>query len=114
MRALEDLTLVDRYLELKALMEEYKEEMDTLKPMLMDALVMEDGEKYQRSGFEFTIQRRKTWEYDEDIQSDIDSFNKEIKHFKNEIKELEKHAQHTGKAKVSKFTPVLMVKAQKQ
>ena len=113
MRALEDITPIDRYLELKALMEEHKEEMDALKPILMDALVMEDGEKYQRSGFEFTIQRRKTWEYDEEIKADIDQFNSEIKHFKTEIKNLEEHAKHTGKARVFKYTPVLVVKAKK-
>ncbi|MEM8487411.1 MAG: hypothetical protein AAF564_17805 [Bacteroidota bacterium] len=114
MRYLENSDKVKRYLELRAIVDQATEEMDELKPVLMDALTHEPGEKFDMLGSEFTIRRTKVWEYAPDVKGELDAIAEGVKDLRQQTKDLQKMAQQTAKAQVIEFRPSLVVSKRKE
>ncbi len=102
LRALDDPSLLDRYIDVKAQIAELQEELEELKGPLLYALMEEPGETAIYSGFELCIQRRKTYEYSSKVQ--------EIEKL---LKEAKVHERNTGIAETMKHQAVLVLRPQK-
>lgn len=69
LRALEDQSVLDRYLELKAHATQIEEEMEALKPMLLSAVLDEPEGKGYHCGFALGTQNRRSCEYSERVSA---------------------------------------------
>lgn len=102
LRALDDPSMVDRYIEIKAKIAELQEELEELKGPLLYALMEEPEEKSDYMGFQFSIQRRKSYEYSSNVQQ-----------LEKELKAARDHERKTGIADVVKDQAILVLKAPK-
>ncbi len=102
LRALDDASILDRYIEIKAKISELREELEELKGPLLYALMDEPEEKGSYRGFDLSIQRRKTYEYSSDVQD-----------MERALKEAKDRERKTGIAEIVKHQAILMLKAQK-
>ena len=103
MRNLDDPKMVERYLQLKAQMEEITEQLDEMKGPLLYALMEEDQQKHEALGCEFSIQYRKTW----------GNYSQSVTRMEQELKLKKKQEQADGVAEVVKHQSILMVKRAK-
>lgn len=99
LRALDDASALDRYIEIKARISELQEELETLKAPLLYALMEEPEEKSHYKGFELSIQRRKTYTYSEKVQE-----------LEKVIKDAKKIERANGLAEVVKDQAILVLK----
>ncbi len=102
LRALDDASLLDRYIEIKSKISELQEELDSLKGPLLYALMEEPDEKGSYRGFDLLIQRRKTYDY-----------SPTVKDLEQALKEAKDHERKSGVAEVVKHQAILVLKAQK-
>lgn len=102
LRSLDDASMLDRYIEIKAKISELQEELDELKGPLLYALMDEPDEKSAYRGFELTIQRRKTYEY-----------TPAVKELERTLKEEKDKERKTGTAEVVKHQAILVLKSAK-
>ncbi|MEZ4702721.1 MAG: hypothetical protein R2834_20475 [Rhodothermales bacterium] len=100
LRALDDASILDRYLEIKARIAELEEELESLKAPLIYALMEEPRENAQYKGFELSIQRRKTYAYSEKVTE-----------LEEVLKEARAHEREAGIAEVAKDQAILVVRA---
>lgn len=114
MRALENDMAVQEYIRVREQMAALEERERELRSELTDALLMEDGEKFEHMGCTFTITRRRTWEYDPEVQEQIDKMRSHVKDVGQQIKDIEKHAQQTKRAQVVEMPAVMVFKAPKR
>lgn len=63
LRYLDDQTILDRYIELKAKRDEINEELDEIRPQLAAAVSEEDGGEYQYGDNHFSVSTRTTWDF---------------------------------------------------
>lgn len=68
MRALESLQPVFDYLDTKAEIDRLTERLNGLKPLIAAALVDEPEQRYVTRGHEFTLGRRTTYDYSDDVK----------------------------------------------
>ena len=99
LRSLDDASMLDRYIDIKAKISELQDELEELKPYLLDALMEEPNEKSAYRGFEFSIQRRKTYDY-----------SNSVKDLESEIKEMKASERANGTAEISKHQAILVLK----
>jgi hypothetical protein len=92
MRALDDLTPVARYLDLKAEMEQLTDELEALKPILTDALLEEPGEVFAYRGFSFSLTRRRSYRYSDTVRQ-----------LEAEVKAMKQYEEATGVAQVERW-----------
>jgi P2-related tail formation protein len=102
LRALDDASVLDRYLEIKAQLAALEEELETLKSPLLFALMDEPGQKALHRGFEISVQRRKTFAYSDKVQE-----------LEDVLKEAKAHEREAGLAEVTKDQAILVVRAVK-
>ena len=102
LRSLDDASMLDRYIEIKAQISELQEELEPLKGPLLYALMDEPDEKGSYMGFELSIQRRKTYEY-----------TPSVKELERRLKEEKDKERKSGTAEVVKHQAVLVLKAAK-
>ena len=102
LRSLDDASILDRYIAIKARISELQEELETLKGPLLYALMDEPEEKGAYKGFEFSIQRRKSYEYSPAVQD-----------LETELKEMKKTERANGTAEVTKDQAILVMKTKK-
>ena len=103
LRALDDASILDRYLEIKAQLAELEEELEALKAPLIYALMEEPKEQAHYKGFEVSLQRRKSYTYSEKVQE-----------LEDVLKEAKAHERDAGIAEVSKDQAILVVKTLKR
>ncbi len=102
LRALDDASILDRYIEIKARISELQEELEELKGPLMYALMEEPEQKSYYHGYELSLQRRKTYAY-----------SPEVRDMEESLKERKEMERNTGMAEVIKDQAILMLRAQK-
>ncbi len=100
LRSLDDASMLDRYIEIKAQISELQEELEALKGPLLYALMDEPEEKGSYRGFELSIQRRKTYEYTPAVQE-----------LEKTLKEEKSRERNTGAAEVVKHQAILVLKS---
>ena len=100
LRSLDDASVLDRYIAIKAQIAELQEELDALKAPLLYALMDEPEEKANYKGFQLEIRRQKRYSYPEQIQT-----------MERELKEARDHARKTGLAVVEKDSAILVLRA---
>lgn len=103
MRALNDASVLDRYIAIKAQISELEEELEQLKPEILHALMDEPKEVAGYKGFNFSIQRRKTYTYSPKVQE-----------LEDVIKEAKAHERSEGIATIEKQKAILIMKAAKK
>ena len=102
LRALDDASMLDRYIEIKAKISELQEELEELKGPILYALMEEPEEKGTYRGFDLIIQRRKTYEY-----------SPVVKEMEQALKETRDSERKTGIAEIVKHQAILVLKAHK-
>lgn len=102
LRALDDASTLDRYIEIKAKISELQEELETLKGPLLYALMEEPEEKSHYKGFELSLQRRKTYAYSDKVQE-----------LEKVLKEAKQAERGNGLAEVVKDQAILVLKTMK-
>ena len=102
LRALDDASLLDRYIEIKAQISALQEELEDLKGPLLYALMEEPEEKGTYRGFDLGIQRRKTYAYSE-----------HVKELESALKDAKAAERDNGIAEITKHQAVLVLKASK-
>jgi hypothetical protein len=102
MRALDDASMLDRYIEIKTKISELQEELEELKAPLMYALMEEPDEKNEYKGFEFSIQRRKTYAYSTGVQD-----------LEETLKKAREAERHNGIAEIVKDQAILVLRSPK-
>lgn len=100
MRSLDDVSVLDRYIAIKTKISELEEELDQLKPQILFALMDEPDELADYKGFNFSIQRRKTYGYSE-----------KVKELEQVLKDARDHERKQGIATVEKDQAILVMKA---
>ncbi|MEM8488698.1 MAG: hypothetical protein AAF564_24340 [Bacteroidota bacterium] len=99
LRALDDASMLDRYIEIKAQISELQEELDHLKPYLLDALMDEPEQKGTYQGFNLLIQRRKSYAYSPAVEE-----------LEKTLKAAKEHERSAGLAEVVKDQAILVLK----
>lgn len=99
LRALDDASMLDRYIEIKAKISELQEELDALKPYLLDALMDEPEQQSAYRGFNLTIQRRKSYTY-----------SPAVAELEKTLKAAKEHERANGLAEVVKDQAILVLK----
>ena len=102
MRSLDDASILDRYIAIKAQISELEEELENLKPRILYALMDEPDEVSEHKGFNFSIQRRKTYAYSDKV--------KELEQILKEAKTLERNQ---GIASIEKDKAILILRTAK-
>ena len=69
LRALDTNEPLERYLDLKAQIEQLTEELDAIKPMITAALMDEPEQRTLFRGHEITLGMRKSYAYSEEVQA---------------------------------------------
>ncbi|MEM1093586.1 MAG: hypothetical protein AAGJ10_03200 [Bacteroidota bacterium] len=100
MRYLDDLTPIERYLELKDQRAAIDAELNALKPLITAALMEEDGEQYEFSGFRFSLHRRKSYAYSDHVKA-----------LEQQLRALKKQEERNGMAELVKQNAYPVVKA---
>lgn len=100
MRSLDDASVLDRYINIKAQIAELEEELEKLKPEILNALMDEPKEVADYKGFSFTVQRRKTYGYSPKV-NELEAI----------IKEAKAHERENGIASIKKQSAILVMKA---
>ena len=100
MRYLNDLTPIERYLELKDRRAAIDAELDELKPLITAALMEEDGEAYEFAGFRFSLQRRKSYAYSD-----------RVKELEQQLRAIKRQEERNGTAELVRQTAYPVVKA---
>ena len=103
LRALDDASMLDRYIEIKAKISELQEELEELKGPLLYALMEEPEEKSEYRGFELGIQRRKSYQYTDAVQD-----------LERTLKEAKDHERKSGAAEIVKHQAILVLKSKKK
>lgn len=99
MRALEDQTVLDRYIEIKAEMARLENEIEDLRGQIIYALFEEDDEKYSHHGFTFYLTSRKYYDYSPAVQE-----------AKDNLYRMKKHEEASGVAPLKKHISILNLK----
>lgn len=102
LRALDDASMLDRYIEIKAQISALQEELEELKGPILFALMEEPEEKGLYRGFDLLIQRRKTYEY-----------SPVVKDIEQALKDAKENERKTGIAEIVKHQAILVLKAHK-
>ena len=102
LRGLDDASILDRYIEIKTQIAALQEELEELKGPLLAALMDEPESKSDYKGFEFSIQRRKTYAYSPHVE--------ELERALKDAKAIERSS---GTAQVMKDQAILMMKTRK-
>lgn len=100
MRSLDDASVLDRYIAIKAKISELEEELEELKPEILNALMDEPKELADHKGFSFSIQRRKSYAY-----------SPKVKELEDILKEAKAHERDQGIATIEKQKAILVMKA---
>lgn len=103
LRHLDDPTILDRYLELKAQIKAAEEEIDAIKDRIFYALQEEPEAKAVHLGCELSIQYRTQYEYTPETR---------IK--EQELKALKKYEEAAGVAAIVKQTGYVVVRAARE
>ncbi len=99
LRALENASALDRYIAIKAQISELEEELNALKPEILYALMDEPRESASYKGFDFSIQRRKTYAYSE-----------KVKELEKVLKDAKEYERKEGIAGVEKDQAILVMR----
>lgn len=67
LRTLDDQSILDRFLELRAEKKRIEEELERLKPEILSSVIDEPEMRGTHNGFEFTVQYRKYWDYSDHV-----------------------------------------------
>ena len=100
MRSLDDASVLDRYIAIKAQISELEEELEGLKPEILNALMDEPKEVSDYRGFNFSVQRRKSYTY-----------SPKVKELEEILKEAKAHERENGIASIKKQSAILVMKA---
>ena len=103
MRSLDDTSVLDRYIDIKAQISELEEELERLKPEILHALMDEPDELADYKGVNFSIQRRKSYSYSEKVQE-----------LEGILKEAKAHEREQGIAMIEKQKAILIMKTPKK
>lgn len=103
MRSLDDAAVLDRYIAIKAQITELEEELEHLKPEILNALMDEPKELAAYKGFNFSIQRRKSYAY-----------SPKVKELEGILKEAKAHEREQGIATIEKQKAILVLKADRK
>ena len=103
MRSLDDISVLDRYIRIKAQISELEEELERLKPEILNALMDEPKELTNYRGFNFSIQRRKSYTYSPKVQE-----------LESVLKDARAHERENGIATIEKQKAILIMKASKK
>ena len=103
MRSLDDTSVLDRYIAIKAQISELEEELEELKPEILNALMDEPKEVANYKGFNFSLQRRKTY-----------SYSPKVKELESVLKEAKAHERDEGIATIDKHKAILVMKADRK
>lgn len=102
LRTLDDQSILDRYLELRAEKERIEEELEGIKPEILSAVIDEPEMRGTHNGFEFTVQFRQYWDYSDHVEK-----------LTKELKATKKYEEAHNIATVKKAIGVLYCKAAK-
>lgn len=102
LRALDDQSKLDRYLEIKAQIKQLEEELDGLKDDIFYALQEEPEQKCTHLGCDLSIQYRNIYEYSEQLRID-----------EQEIKARKKYEESAGIAAIVRQTGYVVVRQAK-
>jgi len=107
---------LERYAELRRIVEEAEAEIDKLKPVVVEALQGGEG-TYAGEGFKLSLRKSKTWEYTEVVSGLQEKYNAAKKEAdgllaepKKELADAKKNEEKTGLATLVSETASPMYK----